>query len=266
VTGTYHFEQVSGPNYIFPDAKIGRRVEIGTGARVYPWVEIGDDTTIGDYCIIGHPIAADAGETVIGAGSTIRSHSVIYRDVQTGPQFQTGHHSLVRDGTRAGANLRLGSFADIEGECTIGDYCRFHGYSHVGRGSRIGNFVWIYSNTILLNDPLPPSHIESPVTIEDGVVVCATAIVMPGAVLRRGSFICAGARAYGEVPPGSVVEGPRGEVVSHVALMAHMETGTSHPWMRHFQDAYPLEAQERIRALGDQILAERRQFKRRKAS
>lgn len=266
MTGIDQFEQALGSGYISPDARIGRRVEIGIGTRIYPWVEIKDDSIIGDYCIVGHPIGVDVGETLIGAGSTIRSHSVIYRNVQTGPQFQTGHHSLVRDGMRSGTNLRMGSFADIEGDCIIGDYCRFHGYSHVGRGSQIGNFVWLYSNTILLNDPLPPSHIERPVTIEDGAVVCATAIVMPGAVLRRGSFICAGARAYGEVAPGGVVEGPRGDVVSHVALMAHMETGTSHPWMRHFQDAYPPEAHERIRCLGEQILAERRRFRRRKSS
>jgi UDP-3-O-[3-hydroxymyristoyl] glucosamine N-acyltransferase len=261
VTCIDNLSQATNLNYISPEAKIGCRVEIGIGARIYPWVEIGDDTSIGDYCIIGHPTAAAAGQTVIGAESTIRSHSVIYRDVHTGAQFQTGHHALVRDGMRAGINLRMGSFADIEGDCTIGDYCRFHGYSHIGRGSRIGSFVWIYSNTILLNDPLPPSHIERPVTLEDGAVVCATALVMPGAVLRKGSFICAGARASGEVPPGGVVDGPRGEVVSHVALMAHMETSTCHPWMRHFHDAYPPEAQERIRALGEQILEERRQFR-----
>ncbi len=253
---------MNSPQYLSLDAKIGRRVEIGFGTHIYPWVEIGDGVSIGDHCIIGHPTTAEAGETVIGPGSTIRSHSVIYRDVHTGPMFQTGHHALVRDGTRAGVNLRMGSFSDIEGDCDIGDYCRFHGYSHIGRGSRIGDFVWLYSNTILLNDPLPPSHIESPVTIEDGVVVCATAIVMPGAVLRRGAFICAGARAYGEVPNGGVVEGPRGEVVSHVALLAHMESATCHPWMRHFYDAYPPEAHERIHALGDRILAERRKVQK----
>ncbi len=259
-------EQVSSASYISPAAKIGRGVEIGVGTRVYPWVDIGDRSTIGDYCIIGHPTSGATGMTRVGPDSVIRSHTVIYRDVHTGPQLQTGHHALVRDGMRAGINLRMGSFADIEGDCRIGDYCRFHGYSHVGRGSKIGDFVWLFSNTILLNDPLPPSHIDKPATIEDGVVVCAGALVMPGAILRTGSFICAGARAYGEIPPGAVVEGPRGQVISHVALMAHMETGTCHPWMHHFHDAYPAEAQERIRALGDRIIAGRRQFQKRKTA
>ena len=255
---------MQGECLVSPEAKIGRNVEIGIGTRIYPWVELGDDTTIGDFCIIGHPTRSCTGKTVIGPGSVIRSHSVIYRDVELGERFETGHHALMRDGVRAGINLRMGSFADIEGDCVVGDYCRFHGYSHIGRGSRIGSFVWIFSNTILLNDPLPPSHIERPVTVEDGVVVCATAIAMPGAVLRTGAFICAGARAYGDVPPGGVVEGPRGEVVSHVALLAHLETRTSHPWMGHFHDAYPPEAQERIRALAENIQNDRRKFRKRR--
>jgi UDP-3-O-[3-hydroxymyristoyl] glucosamine N-acyltransferase len=243
---------------ISPEAKIGRRVQIGHGARVYPWARIEDGTVIGDYCIIGHPTGEARGETVIGPGSTVRSHTVIYRDVETGPQFQTGHHALVRDGTRAGVNLRMGSYSDIEGACTIGDYCRLHGFTHVGRGSRIGHFVWIFSSTILLNDPLPPSHIERPVVLEDGVVVCAAALVMPGAILRQGAFITAGAHAHGDVPAGAVVEGLRGQVISHVALLANLEAGTCHPWMRHFAGAYPPEAQERIESLLAGILASRR--------
>lgn len=246
-------------DHVSPEAKIGRNVQIGLGTRVYPCAEIGDNTVIGDYCIIGHPTGAATGRTVIGRDSIVRSHTVIYQDVELGPQLQTGHHVLIRDGARAGINLRIGSFSDIEGDCTIGDWCRMHSYAHVGRGSRVGSFVWLFSLTILMNDPLPPSHVERPVTVEDGVVVSAGAIVMPGAVLRQGAFICAGARPRDEVPPGAVVEGARGEIVSHVALMTHAETATGHPWMRHFADAYPAEAQDRIRALYDQIMAARRQ-------
>lgn len=243
-------------------AKIGERVDIGDAVRIYPWVEIGDDTVIGDYSIVGYPTADDRGRTVIGPGSTIRSHAVIYRDVETGPNFQTGHHALIREGTRAGINLRVGSYSDIEGDCVIGDYCRLHGYVHVGRGSRIGHFVWIFSSTTLLNDPLPPSHIASPVTIEDGVVVCVSCLVMPGAVLRRGAFITAGSHAHGEVPAGGVVRGTRGEIISHVALLANLDSKICHPWMRHFADAYPESARGRIEDLLASILESRSSYRR----
>jgi UDP-3-O-[3-hydroxymyristoyl] glucosamine N-acyltransferase len=247
-------------SFVSPEARIGGNVQIGVASHIYAWAEIGDDAVIGDYCIIGHPAGgvSAGGRTVIGPGSTVRSHTVVYQDVAVGPQFQTGHHGLVRERTRAGINLRMGTYTTIEGDCEIGDYTRLHGYVHVGKGSRIGNFVWLYSLTTLSNDALPPSHVELPVTIEDGVVVCIGVLLMPGAVLRKGAFICAGARAGGEVPPGAVVEGPRGQIRSHVSQMVHMETQIVHPWMRHYYDAYPPEAQPRIQALRDEILAQRR--------
>ena len=104
---------------------------------------------------------------------------MLYEGSEFGAGLQTGHHVLIREGTRAGRDLRIGSYSDIEGDCTIGDCGRFHGYAHVGRGSRIGNFVHLYSLTILLNDPLPPSNIMQPATLEDGVVVAVGATVMP---------------------------------------------------------------------------------------
>ena len=242
---------------ISPSARIGRNLQIGVGTRIHDGAEIGDDTVIGDYCIVGCPVSGSAAATVIGPGSTIRSHAVVYQDVQTGPGFQAGHHTLVRDGTRAGVNLRIGSFTDLEGACEIGDYCRFHGYVHVGRGSRIGSFVWLYSLTTLTNDPLPPSHLEKPVTIEDGVVVCVGCTILPGAILRQGAFVSAGTKVRGEVPPGAVVAGEPGRVSGHVTSLVNLESGLQHPWMNHFADAYPPEAQERIRTLLEAIRRQR---------
>lgn len=245
-------------SFVSPEARIGKNVQIGIASRVYPWVEIGDDSAIGDFCIIGHPAggAAANGRTVIGPGSVVRSHAVIYQDVHVGPNFQTGHHALLRDGVRAGINLRIGSFSDLEGECTIGDYCRFHGYVQAARGSKIGSFVWLFSLVTLTADPLPPSHFERPSVVEDGVVVCVGCTVLPGTWLRKGAFVCAGSCARGEVPPGGVVDGHRGQVVSHVTQLGQKKLGIAHPWMGHFADAYPEAAQERIQALHQEILAQ----------
>src|SRR5262249_50391689 len=157
--------------------------------------------------------------------------TIIYQDVEAGPRFQTGHHALAREGTRAGINLRMGTYTTIEGHAVIGDYTRLHGYVHVSQGSRIGSFVWLYALTTLLNDPLPPCHVELGVTIEDGVVVCVNSLVMPGAVLRKGCFICAGARAAGEIPAGAVVDGPKGQIRSHISQMVSLEHKLAHPWM-----------------------------------
>jgi acetyltransferase-like isoleucine patch superfamily enzyme len=247
---------------ISPKAHIGANVTIGLGAHIRETAVIGDNCIVGDHCIIGHAASGGwAGKPLrIGAGSTIRSHTVIYEGSELGSDSQTGHHVLIREGTRAGMNLRIGSFSDIEGDCAIGDCARFHGYAHIGRGSRIGHFCHLYSLSILLNDPLPPSEILEPVVMEDGAVVCVGATVMPGTILRRGSFVSARSMAQGEVPAGAVVGGPTGEILTHVTFLVNFQHGIRHPWMDNFASRYPESAQERLRALKAAILADRESF------
>lgn len=250
------------PTLISPEARIGRNVLIGHGTRVHASAVIEDDCQIGDFCIIAHPAGGQwTGRPLrIGKGSTIRSHSVIYEGSEFGPRLETGHHVLIREGTIAGENLRLGSFSDIEGDCALGDFNRLHSYVHVGRRSRIGSFNWLYSLATLTNDPLPPSDNHEPVTIEDGCVVAVGATLMPGVVLRHGSFISAHSSADGEIPVGAVVSGHPGRIVSHVSLLCDLAHGVRHPWMGHFAHAYPAHAQARIEALRQAIMASRKEF------
>jgi acetyltransferase-like isoleucine patch superfamily enzyme len=243
-------------------AHLGQNVKVGFGTRIGPNVVIEDNCTIGDHCTIGQEAGgAWAGRPLrLGAGSVIRSHTVLYEGSELGPDLQTGHHVLIREGTRVGPNLRIGSYSDIEGDCVIGDCARFHGYAHVGRRSRLGHFVHLYSLTILLNDPLPPSEVLEPVTLEDGVVVAVGAMVMPGTVMRCGSFAAARAVVAGEVPPGAVVEGPQGRLATHVTYLANFQHGIRHPWMRNFAGRYPEWAQARLKTLEEQIIEGRTEF------
>lgn len=247
----------------FPDArvsaaaKIGRNVRIGPGSIVHENVEVGDDSVVGECCVLGHQGPGEIAPLSIGPRSVIRSHAVLYAASRFGPRLETGHHVVIRERTVAGENLRVGNFSDIEGDCTFGDFCRLHGYAHVGKGSRIGNFVWLYSLTTATNDPLPPSALADPVTIDDGAVVCVGVTMMPGTVIGRGAFVSAGTLAKGTIPPGAVVEGPDCRVVSHVTGLMHLPTGTRHPWLRHFQSAFPAEAENRLRQLLAEISANR---------
>lgn len=243
------------------NAKIGSNVSFGYGVRVYGNVEIGDDCRIGDFCVIGYPtVRPGSAPLKLGAGATVRTHTVIYEGSDIGPYLETGHHVVIREGAIIGENLRVGNFSDIEGACVIGDFVRMHGYAHVGRGAKIGDFVWLFSLTTLMNDPLPPSHLSAPVSIGDMVTVCVNAQLMPGTEIGRGSLIASGAVASGSVPPGSVISGTEGEIAGQVRFLMHMESRTRHPWHRHFADAYPERARARIEALGAEIDAEVAKF------
>lgn len=244
-------------NLIDTAAKIGRNVKFGYGVRVYGNVEIGDGCTIGDLSVIGYPTyRSEASPLVLGANATVRSHAVIYESSTIGPYLETGHHVVIREGAMIGENLRLGNFSDIEGSCEVGDFVRMHSYAHVGKGARIGDFVWLFSLTTLMNDPLPPSHIADPVTIGDMATVCVNAQIMPGAVIGRGALIASGAVARGSIPAGVVISGPDSENVGPTRFVMHMQSRTRHPWYKHFSDAYPERARDRLVALGAAIEAE----------
>jgi UDP-3-O-[3-hydroxymyristoyl] glucosamine N-acyltransferase len=66
-------------------AKIGINVKIGDNTTIYDNVVIGDNTIIANDCIIGEPTNEyyfkeeyENPETLIGDGSLIRSHTILY--------------------------------------------------------------------------------------------------------------------------------------------------------------------------------------------
>jgi acetyltransferase-like isoleucine patch superfamily enzyme len=236
-------------------AFLGRNVEIGAFSKIYDNVIIEDDVVIEDHCLIGVPVRGDMKDRtlVIGSGSIIRSHTVIYEGSKF-KRIETGHHVLIRENTTAGEGFRIGSFSDVEGDCKIGDYVNCHGYVHIGKGSVIGNFVWIYSLVTLTNDPLPPSDIYRPVVLEDGVVLCVGATVLAGAYIRKGAFVTSGTIVRGEIPIGAIVSGVNSEIVGYVSDLIDFQTMKRHPWMNHFFYRYPESAISRLKSLQDEII------------
>jgi UDP-3-O-[3-hydroxymyristoyl] glucosamine N-acyltransferase len=232
-------------------------VTIGAYSVIHDHVVLGEGSVVQEFCVLGDQRNENCRELFIGPRSIIRSHTVIYPGSRFEEQLETGHHVVIRENTLAGANLRVGNYGDIEGNCTIGDYCRFHGYVHVGKGARIGHFVWLFSLTTATNDPLPPSELNDPVTIEDGAVVCVEVTMMPGTVIGKGAFVCSGATASGTIPPGAVITGHDCKVVNHVSRLMHLPSGLRHPWMRHYRKGYPAGVQPRLDILLKEINATR---------
>ena len=70
-------------------AKIGENVTIGSFVKIYGEVEIGNNTTIEDGCIIGLPNKNAKEPLVIGHNSHIRSHSILYQGSNFGEKFYT---------------------------------------------------------------------------------------------------------------------------------------------------------------------------------
>lgn len=241
--------------FIAPDAEIhdgvsmGEGVRIGKGSIVYPGVEIGRDSFIGPYCTLGEPASAYYTDpehhsfkpTRIGAGTIVRSQSIIYEDVFIGDGFQCGHRVAIREGTRMGCHCSLGTVSDIQGRCTIGNYVRLHSNVHIGQMSVIEDYVWIYPYVVLTNDPYPPMNLMRGVTVRQFAQIATGAIVLPGVEIGRDALVGAGALVRQNVPDERVVVGVPAKNICSVRDLRDDQGRALYPWKEHLKEnrGYP---------------------------
>ena len=150
-------------------------------------------------------------ELTIRAGAVIRSHSVIYTDVQIGKNFHTGHGVLVREGTRIGDEVSIGSGSVIEHHVAIGNRVRIHSNVFIPEFSKIEDDVWIGPNAVLTNARYPNSetakaNLQGPV-LKSKCIIGANATLLPGITIGESALVGAGAVVTRDVLPGVVVAG-----------------------------------------------------------
>ncbi len=234
---------------IHPGAVLGKNVIVGPFTVIHKNARIGDDTVIGSHCEIAHPAfnSADSGELVIGKNSHIRSHSVFYEGSTFGENLVTGHRVTVREKTAAGRAFQIGTLSDIQGHCEIGNFVRFHSNVHIGHGSKIKNYVWIFPYVVLTNDPHPPSNVQLGVTIEDYVAIATMSIILPGVTIGQGVLVGAHSSVSRDVPPDVVVAGTPAKLICDTnAIKLKDGSGQSaYPWRRHFHRGYLPETVEK---------------------
>ncbi len=159
----------------------------------------------------GEPRSLLNGATLLGPDSTLRSGTVIYRDVEAGEGFQTGHNVVVRSATRIGRHVSVGTGTVLEGRIDIGDFVKIGSLCLIPAGTRIGSRIFIAPGAVMTNDRYPlkdrDNYIESGPVIEDGVTVGAGSVITPGVTIGEGAFIAAGAVVTADVPPMTLAQG-----------------------------------------------------------
>jgi acetyltransferase-like isoleucine patch superfamily enzyme len=225
-----------------PLAKIADNAEIGPFSIIHANVELASGCRIGAYCELGIESPLSNGTPlIIEKDSVIRSHSVFYESSRFGEKLITGHRVTVRENTTAGENLQIGTLSDVQGDCVIGDYVRFHSNVHIGKMSTVGNFVWIFPYVILTNDPHPPSTVLIGCTIEDYAIISAASVVLPGVRVGHHSLVAAHACVTKDGPPNMIVAGISAHVVGNTNTI-QLRDGTgraAYPWTKHFKRGYP---------------------------
>lgn len=229
---------------VSPRARLGAGVSVGPFTLIHPDVHIGEGTSIGSHCELGVPTPLAGQPTLhIGAHSVIRSHSIFYAGSVFGDNLRTGHRVTVRENTRAGVDMQIGTLSDIQGHCEFGDYVKLHSNVHIGHKSRVHDYVWIFPYVVLTNDPHPPSEYLVGCTLEEFAVVSTMSVVLPGVNVGRGAFVGAMTLVKDDVPADTICVGVPGKNVGPTTKIKHRETGRpAYPWRRHFHRGYPAEA------------------------
>lgn len=199
-------------------------------ALVDPGVQLGPESIIGDYVVLGRdPAGSDPATLTIGREARIRSHTVIYSGNTIGDRFQTGHGVMVREANEIGSDVSIGTHSIVEHHVVIGDGVRIHSNAFIPEYTVIEDGAWIGPSVTLTNAryPLSPdakANLEGPI-VGKGARIGANATVLPGVVVGAGALIGAGSVVVRDVPAGAVVVGNPGRVVRLVADIEAYRTG-----------------------------------------
>jgi acetyltransferase-like isoleucine patch superfamily enzyme len=128
-------------------------------------------------------------------------------DAKLGKNVRIWNFTYVGSKSVIGDNVKIGSLAHVDYDVKIGSGTMIEGMVYIPPLCRIGKNVFIGPAAALTNDPYPPSKRLVGVTIEDGAIIGARAVIRAGVRVGRRSVVAMGAVVTKDVPAGMVVMG-----------------------------------------------------------
>ena len=131
----------------------------------------------------------------------------VSKTANLGKNVKIWHFAYVGDNTIIGDNVMIGSLAHIDYAVKIGNNTRIEGSVYIPPLTVIGNNVFIAPGATFTNDPYPMSPKMIGVTVEDGAIIAARAVIKPGVTIGKNAVVGMGAVVTKDVPPETVVIG-----------------------------------------------------------
>lgn len=200
-------------------ATIGKGVGLGMFCVVADGVELGDGVTVEVGAVVGRIsvrglTARDPGPpgpTLIGAGTHVGCHAVVYAGVLVGADCLIGDGVSIREGCVLGAGVRLATGVSVNYETQVGAGTVVMQGTHLTGRMRIGRNCFIGPLVSTMNHREPrhgyvSEEVRGPV-IGHGVLIGGGACILPGVTIGDGATVAAGAIVTMDVPAGGVVLG-----------------------------------------------------------
>jgi acetyltransferase-like isoleucine patch superfamily enzyme len=215
--------------------KIGPESAIGNFVSMHGGVDLGGGARVGDYVELGHPTKAQTqgadptaahervadivrndATTVIGPGSIVRSHSVIYNYVSAGARLITGHKAVIREHTTIGDRCIFGTYASSDGYTVLGDDVQVGQYAQLSQAARIGSGCFIGGHTVFSDNRMAVRIVDHDLfgaVIEDYVRVGLGCVILPGVRIGHDALVGAGSVVTKDVPPRTIAAGNPAKVL-----------------------------------------------------
>ncbi len=185
---------------VHPSAVVESGARLGAGCVVGPFCHVGPDVVLGDRVVLKSHVVV-AGATEIGDETEIYPFAVV-GEIPQDLKFKGERTRLVigkRNRIREGATLNVGTEGG-GGVTRVGDDCLFMTGAHVGHDAQVGNRV------IMANQAALGGHC----IIEDDVIIGGLSGVHQFVRLGKGAIIGAVTMVTNDVIPHGLVQGPRG--------------------------------------------------------
>jgi acetyltransferase-like isoleucine patch superfamily enzyme len=131
----------------------------------------------------------------------------VSKTAKIGKNVKIWHFAYVGDNTLIGDNVMIGSLAHIDYAVKIGNNTRIEGSVYIPPLTVIGNNVFIAPGATFTNDPYPMSPKMIGVTVEDGAIIAARAVIKPGVTIGKNAVVGMGSVVTKDVPSETVVIG-----------------------------------------------------------
>jgi acetyltransferase-like isoleucine patch superfamily enzyme len=135
----------------------------------------------------------------------VKNH--VDKTAKIGKDVRIWHYAYVGGKTVIGDNVKIGSLAHVDYGVKIGNDVKIEGLAYIPPLTVIGNGVFIGPAATFTNDPYPMSPRMVGVTVEDGAIIGARAVIRPGVKIGRNAVVAMGSVVTRDVPADTVVMG-----------------------------------------------------------